>query len=641
MRQDEGGGAPSTRPVLVYDGNCRFCRMWVDRWSEATGNMVETLAQQDPAVPERFPRLDPEALRHSVHRVETDGRVTRGAEAVLRTLAQVPGWGGLARMGLASAPFLAVAEAVYAWVARHRSAFSAATRWLWGASVLRPTWRISRELFLVGLAAVHAIALLSIASQVDGLIGSRGILPASEFMARVGERVNELGIGWDRYRLLPTLGWLGAGDGMLRGLCAAGGLLAVLAGLGWARAPAFFGLWVIQLSLSVLGQEFLSFQWDTLLIEATFLAVFLAPWRFGRKAARVEEPSRLGRGLLVWLLFRLMFESGLVKLASGDEAWRSLKALEFHYWTQPLPGPLAWHAHQWPAGLHRACCAVMFTIELILPWFVLAPRRLRMLAFFGFAALQAGIIATGNYTFFNVLACLLTLLLVDDATWMSWIRRLRGRPPSAKSGQVRFRARSEKWRHRVLVGVAVVSGAVGIGPIVDTLGAGGAWPFRGLDRWLSPLRTFNDFGLFAVMTTTRPEIVVEGSADGTEWKPYEFRHKPGALDRRPGQVAPHQPRLDWQMWFAALGDVRRNPWFVRFGIRLLEGSPEVLGLLQGNPFPGAPPRFIRARLYQYRFTTPDERRATGHWWAREEAGLYCPAFSLNDVATSEAGGAGR
>jgi len=604
--------------------------MWIERWKEATGDAVEYLAQQVPECAVRFPELSREALQESVHRVEPEGRVTRGAEAVLRTLAQAPGWGGLARMGLASPAVLAVADGLYRVVARNRVVFSRVTRWLWGTSVLRPTWWISREVFLVGLAAVHLAAFLSLWAQIEGLMGSRGILPASEFMAQVGERVEERGIGWDRYRLLPTLGWWGAGDRALHGGCFLGVIFAVVAATGYARALAFLGLWLTYLSLSVLGQEFLSFQWDTLLLEATFLAVFLAPWRWGRQAARGEAPSRWARGLLVWLLFRVLFESGVVKLASGDPTWQAMTALEYHYETQPLPGPLSWHVHHWPSWLHRACCVAMFAIELGLPWFVVAPQRLRNLAFVGFTVLQVAILATGNYTFFNALALLLALLLVDDATWARWLRR-RSYVTDFGGVGVRSAGGGEAWRRRFLVGVATVSLLVGAGPLVGLLAPGWTGPVSGLDRWLAPFRTFNDYGLFAVMTTSRPEILVEGSADGVGWKAYEFRHKPGALDRRPGQVAPHQPRLDWQMWFAALGEVQQNPWLIRFGIRLLEGSPEVVALLRNNPFPEEAPKYIRARLYHYRFSTPEERQATGHWWVREEKGMYCPAFSRRDV----------
>ena len=605
--------------------------MWIERWRDATGDAVEYLAQQSPECAARFPQLDPAALQEAVHRVDTEGRVTRGAEAVLETLAEAPGWRRVARLGLGSSVFLGLAERLYRVVARNRMAFSMATRVWWGDSVRRPQWWVSREIFLVGLAVVHLVAFLSLWVQVDGLLGTNGILPASEFMTRVGEQVKEQGIGWERYRLLPTVGWWGAGDRVLHGLCGLGVLLAVLAATGYARALALFGLWLTYLSLSVLGQEFFAFQWDTLLLETTFLAVFLAPWRWGRMSARSMAPSRWARGLLVWLLFRLMLESGIVKLASGDPAWRSLTALEYHYWTQPLPGPGSWQVHHLPAWLHRACCVAMFVVELGLPWLVLAPRRWRMLAFLGFTGLQVAIVATGNYTFFNLLALLLGLLLVEDATWVRWWRRGTFAMPITIEGRQAMPG-GDAWRRRLLIGVAAISLVVGVRPLVGLMAPGwGGWA-SGLDRWLAPFRTFNDYGLFAVMTTSRSEIVIEGSTDGLVWKAYEFRHKPGALDRRPGQVAPHQPRLDWQMWFAALGDVRRNPWLVRLGIRLLEGSADVAGLFRDNPFSESPPKYIRARMYAYRFSTPEERRTTGQWWAREEKGLYCPPFSLTDVA---------
>jgi hypothetical protein len=313
-----------------------------------------------------------------------------------------------------------------------------------------------------------------------------------------------------------------------------------------------------------------------------------------------------------------MLSSGVVKLSSGDAAWRSLAALRVHYETQPLPPWTAWFLHQLPAWFQTASCVFLFFVELAVPFLFFAPRRLRHFACGLTVLLQVLIAATGNYAFFNLLTVSLAVLLLDDSAFP---RRWR---ESAQSS-----AGTARWPRWVLGPVAVVLFAASSVPFAAALGLREAvpQPLVSVYRLLSPLRSANGYGLFAVMTTSRPEIVLEGSRDGIVWKPYEFRWKPGEVLSRPRFVAPHQPRLDWQMWFAALGTYRENPWLVRVLGRLLEGSPEVLGLLAENPFPDEPPRFVRAALYDYRFTDPAERRRSGAWWRRAEKGLYIPALT--------------
>jgi hypothetical protein len=356
-----------------------------------------------------------------------------------------------------------------------------------------------------------------------------------------------------------------------------------------------------------------------------------------------------------------MFESGCVKLLSGDPTWRQLTALKYHYETQPLPTWMAWYAHRWPGWFQETCVAVLFGIELILPFFVFGPRRLRFVAGGGFVILQTLILLTGNYAFFNYLTILLCLVLLDDGV----LQALKLRRPSQDSipatssltlsgtssqleGEVsetlsmRLVSSSEPpVRHRPLLTwpiwltaplMAVIL-LVSIGQFTSMFGsAAGFWrPLRAVGEWLAPFRTINSYGLFAVMTTTRPEIIVEGSNDRTTWKAYEFKYKPGPLQCAPAFVAPHQPRLDWQMWFAALGTPQQNPWFLSFCMRLLQGSPEVLRLLAANPFPDHPPRYVRAVMYEYHFSTAAERRTEGVWWRRTPQGLYIPAISLEDL----------
>ncbi|HET9794559.1 MAG TPA: lipase maturation factor family protein, partial [Thermoanaerobaculia bacterium] len=314
----------------------------------------------------------------------------------------------------------------------------------------------------------------------------------------------------------------------------------------------------------------------------------------------------------------LMFSSGAVKLASGDRAWRSLTALRFHYETQPLPTSIGWWAHQIPGSFQTISAVLLFAVELVAPFFFFAPRRLRNGALLSTAALQILIGLTGNYAFFNALTLALCLLLVDDQT-------LGRKNPVADDGPARS-------RRPVLTAAAAIVLFLGVVQMAEILfpRARATAALASAASAAEPFRTVNGYGLFAVMTTTRPEIVVEGSADGRAWTPYPFRWKPGDVSRRPRFVEPHQPRLDWQMWFAALSDVRQNPWFVGFVHRLLEGDRDVIRLLAADPFAGHPPRFVRAELWNYRFTDRATRRKTGAWWSRTRIGEYLPPVSLDD-----------
>ena len=340
-----------------------------------------------------------------------------------------------------------------------------------------------------------------------------------------------------------------------------------------------------------------------------------------------------------------MFESGCVKLLSGDPSWRHLTALDFHYETQPLPTWIAWYAHHARSGFKEACVAVLFGIEIALPFLVFAPRRLRFTAAAGFIVLQLSILLTGNYGFFNYLSILLCLTLFDDQALrrsMTIFSRNAGRPsvqvsPAPGRSDVAVSRHPDAvwlrlWRGWVTPAAAFVIFIISIAQLCGMFGL--RLPGNSVIVWgangIAPFRSVNSYGLFAVMTVSRPEIIVEGSNDARNWLPYEFKYKPGDLRRRPRFVAPHQPRLDWQMWFAALGTYAQNPWFVSFCYRLLEGRPAVLGLLEKNPYPKRPPKFVRAVLYNYHFTEPDSRDPRA-WWIRERAGLYLPPMSLESL----------
>jgi predicted DCC family thiol-disulfide oxidoreductase YuxK len=604
--------APPAKPLLVYDGRCGFCKMWIRRWERETGGAVDYAPSQEAGA--RFPEIPPEAFGRSVQLVLPDGEVLEGAHAVLRALAAAPGKGWPLALYPRVPLFAPAAEGLYRLIARRRDAASAATRVLWGRRVEKPSFLVGSDLFLRAVGLCFLAAFVSLWVQIDGLVGSRGILPASAFFDAV--RAQAGGARWD---LVPSLLWVGTGDGFLHALCAGGTLAALLAVAGVLPAPALAFCWAAYLSLSHAGQVFLQFQWDSLLLEAGLVALLVAPWSL--RATRTKAPpSPVALFLARWLLARLMFSSGFVKLASGDPAWRSLTALRYHYQTQPLPPWTAWYAHQAPPWFQTLSAAVLFAIELGLPLFVFGPRRLRLAAALAFVFLQTAIAATGNYAFFNLLAVALCLPLLDDAVFpASWRRRLGG---AAEPGR-------RRWPRAMTAAVAavllIVSGALTIAMLFRPRAF--PRPVVALARAVEPFRSVNTYGLFAVMTTSRPEIVLEGSDDAASWRPYEFRWKPGDVKRRPAFVAPHQPRLDWQMWFAALGSAEEQPWLLALVRRLLEGSPSVSRLFAAEPFPGRPPRYVRAVLYDYRFTTPAERRATGAWWKREELGLYLPALS--------------
>jgi len=454
-------------------------------------------------------------------------------------------------------------------------------------------------------------------------------------MVAAGQHFDQQQVGTDRYRILPTLSWWNASDTFLHVQCGLGVLLGVLLVIGIAPAPCLFLLWVIYLSLATIGRVFLGFQWDNLLLEAGFLAICLAPAKLFLWRARETPPSRIVLWLLRLLLFKLMLQSGVVKLQSGDLLWQNLTALTVHYETQPLPTWIGWYAHQLPLWFQKFSCGVMFGIELVIPFLIFAPRRPQIVAAALLASLQVLILLTGNYTFFNLLTIALCLPLLDDfflKKLFSGCSRQRKQADESSAEPVRLltSAATTRWRLALTIPLATLVIAVTMLQLFGTFRVSPPLlqPVVGVYQWLAPFRSLNSYGLFAMMTPSRPEIILEGSNDSVTWQPYEFKYKPGDLKRRPAFVAPHQPRLDWQMWFAALGNWQQNPWLVNVCQRLLEGSPEILVLLETNPFPAPPPRFIRATAYDYRFTNFAARRETGVWWRRENPREYLPPLSL-------------
>jgi predicted DCC family thiol-disulfide oxidoreductase YuxK len=546
-----------------------------------------------------FPGLTAARCRAAIWLVLPDGSRHSGADAAFRVLA------------MAGSPWLAwsyrylplvapLSEAVYRLVAAHRGPAMTIARTLWGGARVPARYDRAAWYYVRGIALVYVLAFLSLLPQIRALAGSDGILPLAPYLEAA-----RADLGREAYVRLPTLFWLRADDAALVGACAAGALAALSALAGRFVTPALAGAFAIYLSLVYAGQTFMSFQWDLLLLEAGFLACLM-----GTRQPLVPWLVRL-------LAFKFMFLGGAVKLLSGDPNWANLSALDYHFETQPLPTPLAWYAHHLPTVVHRAGVIATFAIELVLPFLLFAPRRPRLLAAWGIIVLEAAIALTGNYNFFNLLTVLLCVCTFEDRDLPRWPRRVA--TPAAP-------------RPRTRLAFAAICA-----PLVLANVGHAATPFScghmpaALDRLTAALAPFcisNAYGVFAVMTTERLEIRVEGSDDGRRWQAYEFRYKPGDPARRPALVAPHQPRLDWQMWFAALGTPDQNPWFGNFLVRLLEGSADVRALLAGDPFAGHAPRFVRAELDRYRFTTPAQRTQNGAWWTREPVGSYFPAISL-------------
>jgi hypothetical protein len=471
------------------------------------------------------------------------------------------------------------------------------------------SWALAAWLFLRVLGVVYLVAFWSLDAQILGLAGSQGITPAQLVMANARTWADGESLGWGRFVQWPTVFWLGVSDAWLTSVCRLGMVLSVPLILGVGSVTALPLLWLLYLSLATVLGEFLAFQWDALLLETGAIAVVLAPWTLVERPGR-HDPPRVARWLIWWLLFRLMFASGVVKLASGDPLWHGLTALTVHYETQPLPTPLGWYAHQLPAWFQRVSTAFVLLIELLVPWCILAGRQWKRVAAVLFVALQGLIALTGNYAFFNLLSAALALTLVDDAAWRGMLRRRHPGSSPARPG-----ATSKwQWVPAALLAVATLPQSVDI--LARQCGfelPGSSWALE-IRGSLLPLRSVDAYGLFAVMTPRRPEIIVEGSLDGTTWQPYRFSNKPSEPSQKPRWVAPYQPRLDWQMWFAALGEADESIWFEPFCRRLLEGSPTVISLLAGNPFPNGPPRYVRATRAQWHMTTWSERTVDGRWW---------------------------
>ena len=590
------------RATLVYDGDCGICRYWVDYWKQLTGDQVLYRAYQEAAGD--FPAIPRERFARAIQFIEPDGTSYAGAAATYRTLRYAPGRSVWWWMYERIPGFAAVSEGVYAFLARHRDLLGRLSYILWGPRLEAERYELVSWVFLRLIGIIYVIAFASLAVQIRGLVGEGGILPAGEFL-----KAAHHGWGMSAYWRMPTLFWLNASDAALVAATGLGILLGLFVVFGrWTRA-ALIGLYVLYLSCVYAGQVFMSYQWDLLLLESGFLAIFLT------------AGSRVVVWLYRWLIFRYLFMSGIVKAISAQPTWHDLTALKYYFMSQPLPTPLAWYAAQLPPWMLAVGTAATLVIELALVFLIFLPRRLRAVAASCILIFQVLIMLTGNYGFFNLLTMALCVFLFDDAA-------IRHAVPRKLTLWIQDRApRPGKTATVCALLLTMVVVPVGADRIVQALASPNLPIVGAVTRATSPWLIVNAYGPFATTTMKRPEIIVEGSDDGQSWRAYDFRYKPGPVDRRPSWNIPHQPRLDWQMWFAAYGSFAQNPWFENLLRRLLEGSAPVLALFGSNPFPDHPPKRVRALLFDYRFADPATHARTGQWWIRRQEGLYFPEIS--------------
>jgi len=462
----------------------------------------------------------------------------------------------------------------------------------------KPQFWFTRFCLQRALGFVYLIAFLIGANQYIPLLGAHGLLPVRLFLPQVRF--------WDA----PSMFFFDHSDSFITTAIWCGLGLSVLAVTGISErwntafsAAVWALLWVVYLSLVNVGQVFYGFGWETMLLETGFLAIFLGSTN--------TKPPRIVLWLLLWELFRVMFGAGMIKLR-GDPCWRELTCLYYHYETQPLPNPLSWYFHHLPHAWQRTCVAFTLFVELIVPWFYFVPwRRLRAVAGLLTVYFQLTLILSGNLSWLNYITIALCIPCFDDAM-LGLIIRVR-------HGQLH----QQSWLHRWAVNILVCLVALlSVRPAINLFSRN-----QLMNASFEPLHLVNTYGAFGSVTRERYEIVIEGSDDGESWREYEFKGKPGDPRRRPCIVSPYHWKLDWQMWFAAMSDYRYHPWILNLIAKMLEADKPVLGLLASNPFPNAPPKYVRAVLYLYHFT---DSRADGAWWNRERVGLYLPSLSLND-----------
>lgn len=588
-----------SKPMLVYDGDCDFCYYWASYWQKLTGDKVIYKPYQEVA--SQFPSISIAEYQHAVQYITPDGKVASAAEASFLTLSHAPGKSFWLTLYKKLPGFAFITEKSYSFIASHRNFFYSISKLLWGRNYEPPRYNLISWLFLRLFGLLFFAAFVSFGVQASGLIGSQGILPVSELVNVVQSQ-----LGWIRYYALPMVFWISSSDFTIQATCWGGALLSLLLVFNIYPRINLFLSYLLYLSLLTAGQVFMTFQWDTYLLETAILAIIL-----------VGTPT-LGIWLLRWLLFRFILDGGLVKIFSGDPTWQNYTALSYYFNTEPLPTPLAWYAHHLPASILSSATIATLIIELGFPFLIFFPRKIRFIAAYGIILLQSIILLTGNYNFFNLLTILLCLTLFDDAAIKKIIPSSFTQFITKHQNNIRIH-KLTKIFSGLIATILILLSLIQIQ--VRFIGNAPS-PLYWTYVYSQPLHLVNPYGPFAVITTDRMEIVIEGSDDGNNWKEYGFKYKPDDVNKPLSWNIPHQPRLDWQMWFAALSDSESNPWFGRFMQRLLENSQPVLGLLATNPFPNNPPKYVRAQFYQYNFTDKEERDKTGAIWDRRLVRLY-------------------
>ena len=538
-------------------------------------------------------------------------------------------------------------------------------RWLFASEPGKADGLLPRWIFLRALGLIYYSAFFSLVFQINGLIGPQGILPAGEYLRALAQQFGRVG-----YWYAPTLLWFSSGRHMLTGICWVGMIASVLLVLNlWPRGMLAI-CFVCFLSFVSAAQDFSGYQSDGMLLEAGFISLFFAPRGLRPRLGEASPPSRASWFLLLWECFRIYFESGVAKIMSGDPAWRNFTALDDYYQNGPLPTWIGWYMQHLPHWFQAAMSFGTLALELVLVWMIFLPRRFRIVCFCILTPWQIGIILSANYTFLNYLVLVLGFLLLDDKLLKQFVperwKKGEGRTASEReSSQAKEKpagfglALQETLQEKEFVGdqrgkpdeeasperhwqdtlrkqwaaLKLAMTAVMLSWIFYVTAVEMIWMVKPVElpttpvSALEPFRIANRYGLFAIMTGGRYEIEFHGSDDGQNWLVYPFRFKPQDPATAPGIYAPYQPRFDWNLWFASLSTWREEPMIVpRTERGLLRGSADVLQLFAGNPFPTAPPKQVRAVLWQYWFAAPEEKRATGMWWRREQLGLYAPTL---------------
>jgi hypothetical protein len=470
-----------------------------------------------------------------------------------------------------------------------------------------PRYWLTRFVFLRALGFVYSVAFLVLCNQWAGLFGSHGLLPAARHLTRIEDRLG--------FFELPTLFWLTASDGALGSACWLGMGLSLAVALGVENA--------LYMSFCHVGQTFYGYGWEILLLETGFLAIFLCPVAHVLPMRSRVAPASAVIWMMRWLVFRVMLGAGLIKIR-GDACWTALTCLAYHYETQPVPSPLSWWLHQAPLWFHKLGVLFNHVVELGAPWLLFGPRWARLLGGALIVSFQVILIVSGNLSFLNWLTIVIALACFDDDLFSRMLPKgLVSRARALEAGRQHSRAQTV-----LVVALALLVGLLSYGPIRNMLSPGQA-----MNTSFDPLHLVNSYGAFGSVGKQRNEVIVQGTMDSsvgpaTHWQEYEFKCKPGDVRRRPCLITPYHYRLDWQMWFAALGNIAREPWFLRLVYKLLHGEPVVQALLARDPFPKQPPRFIRAELFEYRFTHIGEK--TDAFWHRRRVGSYLRPVSLHD-----------